>query len=110
MPIHYKYIYPTKSSENLLCLPKFTSTEGTLSDSSLSCECLEAAAEMSEVQFFPVNVNHHNASGSIDSSHGSGSGSVRESRRLSKRHSSHDPGTVSTTSEITRLWRFSTLV
>lgn len=92
---HYRYIHPTKSSENLLSLPKFVSTEGTLSDSSLSCECLEAAAELSEVHFFPVN--HHSASGSIDSSYGSGS------RRSSKRHSAHDPGSVSTTSEITRL-------
>lgn len=92
---HYRYIHPTKSSENLLSV-KFSSTEGTLSDSSLSCECLEAAAEMSEIQFFPTA--HHSASGSMDSSYGGGS-----TRRLSKRHSTHDPAVVSTTSEITRL-------
>lgn len=92
---HIRYIHPTKSSENLLALPKFSGAEGTLSDSSLSCECLEAAAaEMSEVHFFPATPPA-TASGSIESAYGS--------RRLSKRHSSHDPSVVATTSEITRL-------
>lgn len=38
---HHHYVPPTKSSENLLLLPKQNST---LSDSSLSCDCLDVSS------------------------------------------------------------------
>lgn len=39
-PQQQRYIHPTKSTESLLLLPQYP----TLSDSSLSCECLEATS------------------------------------------------------------------
>ncbi|CAH0547219.1 unnamed protein product [Brassicogethes aeneus] len=39
---HRKYFQPTKSTESLLSVPKYSNE--ALSDSSLSCECLEAAS------------------------------------------------------------------
>ncbi|CAH1118417.1 unnamed protein product [Phaedon cochleariae] len=50
---HRRYIQPTKSTESLLSVPKYSSE--VLSDSSLSCECLEAASpgpDTSENNFF----------------------------------------------------------
>lgn len=51
---HRRYIQPTKSTESLLSAPKYSSE--ALSDSSLSCECLENVSpgpESSENRFFP---------------------------------------------------------
>lgn len=84
---HHRYIHPTKSTENLL-MPKY-STEVTLSDSSLSCECLEAASsELSEIHFIPTNQHMPNPMDYC-------------TRRNPKRDSPRN--VVQTTSEITRL-------
>lgn len=83
----HRYIHPTKSSENLLVLPKY-GTEATLSDSSLSCECLEAASsELSEIHFIP----HQHMPSPM----------AYCTQRMPKRDSPRN--VVSTTSEITRL-------
>ncbi|XP_072382634.1 uncharacterized protein ssp6 isoform X2 [Diabrotica undecimpunctata] len=50
---HRRYIQPTKSTESLLSVPKYSSE--ALSDSSISCECLENPSpgpESSENRFF----------------------------------------------------------
>lgn len=49
---HRRYFQPTKSTESLLSVPKYSNE--ALSDSSVSCECLDAspAPETSENRFF----------------------------------------------------------
>lgn len=87
-----RYVHPTKSTDNLLSLPKFVSGDATFSDSSLSCECLEiTTSELSEVKILPST--HYNTSSPLDS--------VYCTRKVHKRDLPQD--VVSTTSEITRL-------
>lgn len=90
--IQCQYVHPTKSTDNLLMLPKCG--EATLSDSSLSCECLEATtAELSEVKFFPST---HHVPSPMDIN------PLYCNRRVPKRDITHNT-VVTTTSEITRL-------
>ncbi|VEN64154.1 unnamed protein product [Callosobruchus maculatus] len=91
-----KYFQPTKSTESLLSVPKYSSE--ALSDSSLSCECLETVSpgpETSENRFF--NISRQTIISPTDSNTGYYSGA----RRTSK--SEYRKGVVSTSSEATRL-------
>lgn len=97
-PTQRRYIHPTKSTESLLTVPKFNSGDATLSDSSLSCECLEAASpDVSEgAQFFPSSSTHQNMSSPTDSN------STYYSRRIPRPEHQRN-NVVTTSSEITRL-------
>lgn len=94
-PTQRRYIHPTKSTESLLTVPKFTNTDATLSDSSVSCECLEAASpdvtDAAQSQFFPPN------SSPTDSN------STYYSRRIPRPEHQRNINVVTTSSEITRL-------
>nr|CAH7754734.1 unnamed protein product [Callosobruchus chinensis] len=91
--VHRRYFQPTKSTESLLSVPKYSSE-----DSSLSCECLETVSpgpETSENRFF--NISRPTIMSPTDSNTGYYSGSRRASR------SEYRKGVVSTSSEATRL-------
>lgn len=44
---HHRYVQPTKSTESLLLLPKYAA-DPTLSDSSLSCDCLNVTSPVND--------------------------------------------------------------
>lgn len=70
---HLPYVQPTKSTESLLLLPKYA-VDPTLSDSSLSCDCLDvtspvAGSSVHASRFFPAS--SPNVSSAVESNLGS---------------------------------------
>jgi hypothetical protein len=69
---HHHYVQPTKSTESLLLLPKYA-VDSTLSDSSLSCDCLDITSPVADhsvhaPRFFPVS--SPNVSSAVETNHG----------------------------------------
>ncbi|XP_023709183.1 transcriptional regulator EFH1 isoform X3 [Cryptotermes secundus] len=69
---HLHYVQPTKSTESLLLLPKYA-VDPTLSDSSLSCDCLDVTSPVADSsvhasRFFPAS--SPNVSSAVESNHG----------------------------------------
>ncbi|KDR14215.1 uncharacterized protein LOC110834700 isoform X2 [Zootermopsis nevadensis] len=69
---HHRYVQPTKSTESLLLLPKYA-VDPALSDSSLSCDCLDITSPVADgsghaPRFFPMS--SPNVSSAVDSNHG----------------------------------------
>ncbi|GLV33989.1 short spindle 6 [Carabus blaptoides fortunei] len=96
-----RYIQPTKSTESLLTVPKFSSAAD--SDSSISCECLEAAPSpdvtSENAQFFAAAVvsSHQNMTSPTESN------STYYSRRIPRQEHHQRSNVLTTSSEITRL-------
>ena len=70
---HHRYVQPTKSTESLLLLPKYA-VDPTLSDSSLSCDCLDVTSPVPDgsahaPRFFPLS--SPNVSSAVEAGHGS---------------------------------------
>jgi len=69
---HHHYVQPTKSTESLLLLPKYA-VDSTLSDSSLSCDCLDITSPVADhsihaPRFFPAS--SPNVSSAVETNHG----------------------------------------
>ncbi|PSN54572.1 hypothetical protein C0J52_07106, partial [Blattella germanica] len=97
---HHRYVQPTKSTESLLLLPKYA-VDPTLSDSSLSCDCLDVTSPVADgtahaPRFFPLS--SPNVSSAVDSNHGNAYHQQNKASQTDNKKSSQNGG-----AEITRL-------